>query len=49
MGPCVNPLPFDLVHFCQPSNGRFTPMGGTPLYKKQLGVFLHIFNILRKK
>jgi hypothetical protein len=25
------------------------PIGGTPLYKKQLGVYLQIFNILRKK
>jgi hypothetical protein len=28
---------------------REAPIGGTPLYKKQLGVFLQIFNILRKK
>jgi hypothetical protein len=26
-----------------------TPIGGTPLYTKQLGVFLKIFNILGKK
>jgi hypothetical protein len=28
---------------------REAPIGGTPLYKKQLGLFLQIFNILRKK
>jgi hypothetical protein len=28
---------------------RFAPIGGTHLYKKQLGMFLQIFNILRKK
>jgi hypothetical protein len=26
-----------------------SPIGSTPLYQKQLGVFLQIFNILREK
>jgi hypothetical protein len=33
----------------QPPSQRFAPIGDTPLYKKQLGVFVQIFNILRKK
>jgi hypothetical protein len=33
----------------QPPYRRFAPIGGTPLDKKQLSVFLQIFNILRKK
>jgi hypothetical protein len=32
----------------QPSYRREASMGGTTLYKKQLGLFLQIFNILRK-
>jgi hypothetical protein len=33
----------------QPPYRCFTRIGGPPLYQKQLGVFLHIFNILRNK
>jgi hypothetical protein len=33
----------------QPPYRRFAAIGGTPLYKKQLGMFLQIINILRKK
>jgi hypothetical protein len=33
----------------QPPYGREAPIDGTPLEKKHLGVFLQIFNILRKK
>jgi hypothetical protein len=33
----------------QPPYRRFAPIGSAPLYKKQLGVFLQIFNILRSK
>jgi hypothetical protein len=33
----------------QPPYRRFAPIGGTHLYKKQLGAFLQIFKILRKK
>jgi hypothetical protein len=33
----------------QPPDRCEAPIGGTPLYKKQLGEFLQIFNILRKK
>jgi hypothetical protein len=33
----------------QPPYQREAPIGVTLLYKKQLGVFLQIFNILRKK
>jgi hypothetical protein len=32
--------------FHQPPYRREAPLGDTPLYKKQLGVLLHIFNIL---
>jgi hypothetical protein len=35
--------------FFQPPYRRKTPIGGTLLYKKQLGVFSQSFNILRKK
>jgi hypothetical protein len=28
---------------------RFALIGGTSLHKKQLGIFLQIFNLLRKK
>jgi hypothetical protein len=35
---------------CSPADGqRFAPIGGTSLDKKQLGLFLQIFNFLRKK
>jgi hypothetical protein len=35
---------------CSPSSyRREAPIGVTPLNKKQFGVFLQIFNILRKK
>jgi hypothetical protein len=35
---------------CWPvADRRFAPIGGTSLYKKQLGIFLQIFNLLRKK
>jgi hypothetical protein len=33
----------------QPPCRRKAPTGDRPLYKKRLGVFLQIFNILRKK
>jgi hypothetical protein len=33
----------------QPPYRREAPTGGTPLYQKQFGVFLQIFDILRKK
>jgi hypothetical protein len=36
-------------YFYQPPYQRLVPIGGMPLYKKQLSVFLQIFNILRKK
>jgi hypothetical protein len=35
--------------FVQRPYRRQAPIGGTPLYQKQLGVFLKFFNILRKK
>jgi hypothetical protein len=35
---------------CSPAaDGRFAPIAGTFLSRKQLGIFLQIFNILRKK
>jgi hypothetical protein len=37
------------VCLVQPPYQREAPIGTTPLDKKQLGVFLQIFNILRKK
>jgi hypothetical protein len=39
-------IPFNI--FFQPLYRCEAPIGGTLLYKKQLGVFLQIFNILRK-
>jgi hypothetical protein len=33
----------------QPPCRREAPTGGTPIEKKQLGVFVQIFNIMRKK
>jgi hypothetical protein len=33
----------------QPPSRRFAPIRDTPLHKKQFGVFLQIFHILRKK
>jgi hypothetical protein len=33
----------------QPPYQRFAPIGGTPLYKKRLGIFVQIFKILRKR
>jgi hypothetical protein len=35
--------------FFQPLYRREAPIGGIPLYKKQLGILLQIFNILHKK
>jgi hypothetical protein len=35
--------------FFQPPYRREAPIGSTSLYKKQLAVFLQIFDILRKK
>jgi hypothetical protein len=35
--------------FVQRPYQRFAPIAGKPRCKKQLGVFLQIFNILRKK
>jgi hypothetical protein len=37
------------ITLVQPPYRRFAPIGDTPLYKKQLGVFLQIFSIVRKK
>jgi hypothetical protein len=36
-------------YFFQPPEWLFAPIGGTAIYKKQFGVFVQIFNILRKK
>jgi hypothetical protein len=36
-------------YLIQPPYRREALIGGTPLYQKQLGVFLQMFNILRKK
>jgi hypothetical protein len=42
-------LEISQLNLVQPPYRRFAPVRGTPLHKKQLGVFLQIFNILRKK
>jgi hypothetical protein len=48
-GPSLLPSPSHFTSPFQPPYQRFAPRGDTPLYMKQLGVFLQIFNILRKK
>jgi hypothetical protein len=43
------PLPARQTSLFQPACRSEAPIGVTPLYKKQLRLFLQIFNILRKK